>query len=213
MCRLKSVCICCSLFFSAVYPVHAALPLVPLVKLLALHPRHAAPASIVKLSDGITYADISGDGKKGMIVKARRENFNAHGFDVISFYIKSPIIKGNASVWNIVPVFAGKKEMLELTVSGGADCVLHDFRIIKSEHGKGARLIIANREIRESYFEESSVMFEYFSLYKNSEGTVGEPLYYFKKTSESKAKGKYCDVGEAFMKELGLGGYAKRRRR
>lgn len=182
---------CCFLFFSSV------------------RPGHAAPASVVQLSDGVTHTDISGDGQKGMIVKARRENFNAHGFDVISFYIQSPLIVGGSSVWNIVPVFTGNKEMLELTVSGGADCVLHDFRLIKSEPGKGVRLIIANREIRESYFEESSVTFEYYTLNKNSKGAVGDPLYYFKKTNVLKAKGKYCDVGEAFMKELGLGGYGK----
>jgi hypothetical protein len=190
--HLKWVGICCSfLFFSAV------------------RPGHAAPASVVQLSDGVTHADISGDGQKGMIVKARRENFNAHGFDVISFYIQSPLTDGGTSVWNIVPVFTGNKEMFEVTVSGGADCVLHDFRLVKSEPGNGVRLIIANREIRESYFEESSVTFEYYTLNKNNEGEVGVPRYYFEKTSTSKAKGKYCDVGEAFMKELGLSGYGK----
>jgi len=190
--HLKSVGIfCCFLLFSAA------------------HSGHATPASVVQLSDGVTYADFSGDGQKGLIIKARRENFNAHGFDVISFYIQSPPIDGGTSVWNIVPVFTGNKEMLELTVSGGADCVLHDFRLIKSEPGKASRLIIANRKIRESYFEESSVTFEYYTLNKNSEGAVGAPRYYFKKTSTSKAKGKYCDVGDAFMKELGLGAYGK----
>jgi hypothetical protein len=39
----------------------------------------------------------------------------------------------------------------------------------------------------------------------NSEGIAGWPAYYFDHVKSQEAKKRYCDVDDAFDKELGLG--------
>lgn len=55
--------------------------------------------------------------------RAWRENYNAHGFDLITFYMKGDGASTDGA-WNLLPVFGGAgdalKERYELTVSGGA---------------------------------------------------------------------------------------------
>jgi len=45
-------------------------------------------SSVVKFGNGITHVDILGDGTPAMVVADRRENFNAHSFDVVSLYVQ-----------------------------------------------------------------------------------------------------------------------------
>ncbi len=44
-------------------------------------------AKLVKLGNGINSVDFTGDGIPDLVVMGRSDNFNAHGFDVVSFYI------------------------------------------------------------------------------------------------------------------------------
>jgi hypothetical protein len=169
------------------------------------YPENSITGSLVKVKYGITKADLSGQGLNAMIVLARRENFNAHGFDVLTMYIEDSSV--DRFSWHIIPVFRDEKEELEITIGGGADCLLHDFRLLRNTQSHSTQLIIARREMGESYIDEKNVMFEYYELKKNTEKEVGSPLYYFVKIGSIKSKKKYCDVGDAFKKELGLGGY------
>ncbi len=173
---------------------------------------HAAEPRMetVKFSYGITKIDLTGQGQNAMLVLGRRENFNAHGFDVLTIYVVARALPTDRSIWHLVPVFRDEKERLELTASGGADCLLHDFRLLKTPTKDGVRLIVAARELGQSYAEENNVTFEYYVLKKNSEGIAGRPLYYFEKSGSSKAKRKYCDVTAAFKEEFGLNEYMSR---
>jgi hypothetical protein len=109
--------------------------------------------------------------------------------------------------WDVVPVMKKKEEELEVTISGGADCILHDFRLLAGSGKTAASLILADRELIKGYGESETVRFTYFSLGTNSAGVPGVPRYYFKQSRVVKSKTKYCDVGEAFQKELGIGSY------
>jgi hypothetical protein len=51
------------------------------------------PYSVVKLGYGANRVDFNNDGLEDLVVLARRENFNAHGFDIASFFPNSRRIK------------------------------------------------------------------------------------------------------------------------
>ncbi len=166
-------------------------------------------ARLIKLGNGVNSVDFTGDGVPDLIVMGHRDNFNAHDFNVVSFYIYVDDKDMNVKEWDIVPVVTKKDEHLEVTVGGGADCILHDFRLLAGSGKTSASLILADRELKNGYGESETVKFTYFSLETNSEGIPGFPRYYFEQSRVVKSKVKYCDVNEAFQKELGIGSYAK----
>jgi hypothetical protein len=165
--------------------------------------------NIVRLHYGINRVDFNNDGREDLVLVARRGNFNAHSFDVVTFYSNDP--QNEEGHLGIVPMFdKEEKEELTLEVSGGADCVLHDFRLLKPKRGNQAMLIIAARKWSESFYEENTVTFSYFKLERNTLGTPGRPILYFSLSEVRQARAKHCDVNEAFRSELGLDNYAQR---
>jgi hypothetical protein len=166
--------------------------------------------TVVKLNYGTNRVDFNNDGKEDLVVLSRRENFNAHGFDVVSFYSEQPQDGNKPKILGIISIFDKDKEKLTLNISGGADCLLNDFRLLKPKHGNQALLIFATRKMSESYYEENTVTFSYYKLENNSSGDIGYPFLYFKFSEVQQAKKKYRDVNEAFRAELGLGNYMER---
>jgi hypothetical protein len=181
------------------------------VLLVTLSAATTAETAVVALDYGITKIDLTGKGDDAMVVLARRENFNAHGFDVASIYVRTSTTPGAAAVWNIVPVFRDRKERRELTAGGGTDCLLHDFRLLHADTGTALTLVVADRPRGNGYGEKSTVTFERYALKKNADGSPGWPVYYFERTSSSTSKRAHCDVGEALEQELRLGAYMARR--
>jgi len=167
---------------------------------------------VVRLSNGITRIDITGKQSEGMAILANRENFNAHGFDVLSLYIKTIDRESKKPIWSIVPVFDGDRERLQLTIGGGADCFTHDFRLLRDSNKQPLRLIVAERPLGEGYAVADVVTFSAYILRVNKEGETGHPLYYFELIKTFKSRQKYCDVGEAFKMELGLDDYTNKSR-
>jgi hypothetical protein len=104
---------------------------------------------VMQLGYGVTQVDLTGHQLDTMVVLANRENFNADGFDVLSLYMKTPGINNRKPIWSIVPIFdeeMGRKEQLVITVSGCADCCLHDFRLVRIAKDQTPLQIIAARE-------------------------------------------------------------------
>lgn len=169
---------------------------------------YAAPATesarVIPVNNGITALKLQG--QRAMAVRAWRENFNAHGFDVVTLYMQDGGAKPGA--WNIVPVFdhdSARPEHLEIVVSGGADCLLRDFRLVSTADGKSTSLVTATREMGESYADPAKVRFDYYVLTSNDEGSAGRPRMYFEWKKSRVASRPYCDVNEAFRDELHLG--------
>lgn len=173
----------------------------------ALNAAHARQGEVVRVDYGISRMDLTGRRSQGMAILANRENFNAHGFDVLSLYIKASSIPGEPPIWSIVPVFDGEKERLEITVGGGADCYLHDFRLVRMAKDKPLRLIQAHRDLGEGFAEPGKVTFTFYELRHNKSGEIGRPLFFFEQVSTLTTGKKYCDVEEAFKVELGLKDY------
>lgn len=155
-------------------------------------------------SNQIRFGD---NGEAGIVMLGRRENFNAHGFDVLTLYLKPLRTDKDAVDWQLVSVFDGEKEALTLTVGGGADCTLHDFRLVRDGTRGSVSLIVAERDAGSSYADFAPVHFKHYSLRRNNSAEVGRPLYYFELVRNSAAKNSYCDVGEAFFSELGMRPY------
>jgi hypothetical protein len=161
------------------------------------------PVDAAALKNGLNYVDFTGDGVKDLIVVAHRSNFNAHGYDAVSFYTQAALSDGNNSSpeeWHIVPLTYGGQEHLNIRVSGGADCVLHDFRLIAST----GSVILADRDFGQDFGDSQVVTFTYLDLVKNVDGIPGWPVFGFEVKSTSRSHGSYCDVGDAFIKELGV---------
>jgi len=163
---------------------------------------HAEPAmgQVVKLANGATMIDINGLKLQAML--AHRENYNAHSFDIFSLMAKDVVFTGQAATWQAVTFFDGDKEHYQLTSSGGADCLLHDFRLLK--RGKSLTIVQADRELGDSYADKAKVTFSFYELRKNAQYDVGRPLYYFERVRTQTATQSYCDAGEAFSAELKL---------
>jgi len=176
----------------------------------ALYARPAEKLQVVKLTYGPNRIGLPGLNVLCWAILSRRENFNAHGFDIFSLQMKDAGKGPNPTDWMAVTFFNDKEEQLVLTVGGGADCLLHDFRLLKSQSGKTLQLVLADREFNISYVDKDTVVFSFYELKKNTEGLVGRPLFYFQRVRTQTAREKYCDVGEAFKVELGIGNYMVR---
>jgi hypothetical protein len=149
---------------------------------------------VIPVANGINRLQLHG--YDAMIVRAWRENFNAHGFDVVSIFVRDGV--GNrAQSWSIVPIFhphnGDDHEQLHVMAGGGADCRLH-------EH-----LILANRDAGTSYAAAANVRFDYYVLAENTDGSPGHPKLYFEWQKSASARQQYCDVNRAFDRELHLG--------
>ena len=163
----------------------------------------------VKIRNGVNSVDFTGDGISGLVVLGHRENFNAHSFEIATFYISAQSVSGNAKQLDIVPIMGKNKEKFEVAIGGGADCILHDFRLLAGSGKTPAVLILADRDMGKSYIDSEEVTFTYFTLAIRNDGTPGFPPYSFEQTRSIKSKARYCDVTEAFQKELGIGAYAQ----
>lgn len=160
---------------------------------------------VVKIGNGITQVDFTGEGARDLVISGRRENYNAHSFDVVSFYVPDQDDAGKSRQWDIVPIMTKGSEKEQVEVSGGADCVLHDFRLLAGHGKEAAMLILADRDLGASFASAAKVTFTYYSLVRNLDGMPGFPSYAFEQSRVVSAKHAYCDVGEAFDQELGLG--------
>jgi hypothetical protein len=163
----------------------------------------APPTGVLLIQNGPNRLTLAG--KELLAVRGWRENFNAHGFDTVNFYLHAP-----DGTWHLVPVMvpAAKglpAEQAGVGASGGADCQLRDFRLIDARGGKPAQLILADREFGESFADAATLHFDYYELAENTEGVVGDPLYWFRHVKHVDAPKPYCDVNDAFDKELHLG--------
>jgi len=136
----------------------------------------------------------------------------AHGFSVLTLYAERTTSEADSHGFLVVPLFdkdKGKdKEVSEIVSSGTADCMLHDFRLVRTEN-EDVQIILADRDLGKSADEDAKVTFKYFDLQVPATSDSNEPPYFFKLAKTTPAKQTYCDVGEAFQKELGLGPYQK----
>jgi len=163
----------------------------------------------VALRNGANTIDLLGDGTPAEAFVAWRGNYNAHGFSTVAIYLRARSDLGDSLPdWQIVPRFGGPN--VETTgreifaTREGADCTLGDLRIVQ-HRGTSAELIIARRELGNSFADSAATHFDYYKLSQNADGEVGWPPFYFEFVRTVDARRAYCDVNVAFEQELGLG--------
>ncbi len=171
-----------------------------------------ASTSLPQLTSGVTAVDIIGDGSPAIVLLSHRENFNAHSFNLLTLYWIDRPSDGTAPIWQVIPIVSadGSPEQDSALRSGGADCVLQDFRIVNGNHGP-AQLILAKRDFGNSFIDPGPVTFHFYELRDNKQGIPGFPKYYYEESRALRTKRSYCDVGDAFQKELNIGTYGAER--
>jgi hypothetical protein len=179
----------------------------------APHAGSAAPAatasdSVVVLGNGLNAADLLGDGTRAQVFVAHRSNYNAHSGTTATFYVFATSDLSDSRIWQIVPFFGGPRDGTtgneSFRTAEGADCILDDMRLIR-HHGAPAEVVMATRELGQSFADPANVKFLYYRLVRNSDERVGWPTFYFQYDKTIAASRTYCDVNEAFRRELGLG--------
>jgi len=167
--------------------------------------------AIIPLRHGVNEIDdLAGDGRKGIIVDAWRENMNAHGYTVYSVLLPRP---GTVDDWNLVDFETHRKH-----ANGGTQVdslyaqpfederTLDSVRFVKAKlDGVRATLAIsARRDMSnaESYGDKLPVIFEIYRLGRNEEGIPGWPLEYFDLIERFRAKNEYCNSDLALTREL-----------
>ena len=160
--------------------------------------------SVVKLHRGLNNVDLGIARRRVSVVIGHRENFNAHSFDVVTIYLSNG---GPSTGLDIVGFWDKDQEALLLTVAGGADCLLHDFRLLKSARGAAPVVVVADRPLLTSYVDDAPVSFKLYSFREKSDGLPGGPAYWFDLVETKTSKAQYCDVGVALSRELGLEDY------
>jgi hypothetical protein len=170
-----------------------------------------AESAVVRLHDGSNYVDLLGTSESAVVSVADRENFNAHGHHIAVFELRARIYPGDAGSpvrWQVVPFFGGASDSTSgsevFGTTEGADCTLRDLRIIRGPR-RPVTVVIAQREFGRSYADSAPVAFHYFDLHVNSQGQIGYPSYYFVESHVVRSKRAYCDVDDAFDRELALG--------
>lgn len=163
-----------------------------------------SPERAVAVSNGLNTFALQSADDEALAVLAHRENFNAHGFDVLTLYARQASTAGEPAQWQLVPWFDGDQERLNVVRAGGADCLLHDFRLLRATAQAPALLVLADRDLGPSFASPAPVRLRVLALRRNDEGLVGRPVLYFEVVRDFRARKTACDVGDALSAELGL---------
>jgi hypothetical protein len=109
-----------------------------------------AQESFLSIQNGISHIDITGDGKPETLIKAWRENFNAHGFYTIQFLQNEK--NNNLSVIGVESPLENQEIYSFLQTEGGSDCITKDYRILQK--GIASFLIQAIRPLQGVSYSE-----------------------------------------------------------
>jgi hypothetical protein len=159
---------------------------------------------VVPLINGPNQLDLDGDRRMDLVFLAWRDNANAHGFNHITFYRSG----SRAPAWNLVPFFSrdDTSTFTSFETYQGADCVLRDLRILRARNAPASPVVIvvAERRFGETFVSMEPVSFTVYRAALNADGIPGSPAFYFRAAETITSKASYCDVGEAFVSELGI---------
>lgn len=165
-----------------------------------------AKMQVMHLENGPNHLDFDGDGVPDLIFVARRENFNAHGFTLTTFYTDAKLDEDNDSrTWSVVPLFEKYgKENDSFSTFEGADCILRDMVILRASSKLPVTLVTAERPLGRSFVDVQPVTFTVYRLRRNEDGVFGWPAIYFEESRRIQSAKPYCDVDTAMTRELGI---------
>lgn len=188
------------------YLVVLLLPTLPLAGAQTAAPpaRDFRKSTIVEIRNGPNQVDIDADGRTDLVVVAYRENYNAHGFDYVTLYR----LTDEEPAWQLVPFYDkdDKPAMTSFSTNDGADCRLRDLRLVRPApvSSSPVAVIVAERAFGDSFITPGIVTFTVFRAVRNADHDIGAPAFYFRAAETFTSQVPYCDVGEAFEKDLGI---------
>jgi hypothetical protein len=163
---------------------------------------------LIPLRNGPNEIDIDGDGHQDLVFVAWRDNANAHGYELVTFYRGG---NSDDAKWQVVP-FEGMDNGLNgrpfddsFRTSQGADCVLRAMAVVrKPSTREPVTVVVGERDFGQSYADAANVKFIVYRIARNDNGIPGWPAVYFQRDRTIDGKSKHCDVNEAFTSELGI---------
>jgi len=160
---------------------------------------------VLQISEGPNSLELNGAAPTDLILSGWVENYNAHGFHYFTFFVQYPDSEDGRTRWDLVPFVMGDRTDKGLTTSGGADCKLHDLRVLRPRSGpRSVTIVVADRDLGNSYADRERVVFSVYEVGQNSTMTPGRPGIAFYRTRTIVARARYCDVNDAFVAELGI---------
>jgi hypothetical protein len=158
----------------------------------------------IPLRNGPNDIDIDGDGRMDVVFVAARDNANAHGYDLVTFYRRG---NGRGPTWQVVPFDGanGQPDLDSFRTHQGADCRLRGIAVVRKPAPAGGAItvVVGERDFGQSYADTARVTFVVYRVARTDEGTPGSALH-FQAERTIEARSKYCDVNEAFATELGI---------
>jgi len=164
-----------------------------------------AQMEVLSVHEGPNAIELNGASPTDLVVRGWVENYNAHGFHFVTFFIQYPDSEDGRTRWDLVPFVTGERTERGLTTSGGADCRLHDLRVLRPRsRPRAVTIVVADRDLGRSYADSERVVFSVYELRQNLTGTPGTPGIAFYRTRTIVARARYCDVNDAFAAELSV---------
>jgi hypothetical protein len=161
-----------------------------------------ASAAVVPLRNGPNEVDLDGDGRLDMVFVAWRENFNAHGYSVFTFYRSTQV--AGAERWELLPFFGSTGETRDsFKTEEGADCLLADIQVLQSGGARApVMVVIGRRDFGQSFADSAKVTFTVYEMAANPDSAFGWPAKYLQARRTIRSRRTYCDVEDAFRSEL-----------
>ncbi|HEY2987838.1 MAG TPA: hypothetical protein VGL11_08930 [Candidatus Binatia bacterium] len=167
-------------------------------------PEDFSKMSVISLAAGPNEVDLDGDGRNELIFLTRREGVDNRKYNQISFFRATD--KADAK-WQLITLYDSKGAFVADNVrsSEAPDCVLRDFRVLRSSAEKNAPvvIIIGEREFGQGFADTTPVRFVVYRLDKKV--AAGMTTIVLREDRVIQGKEKYCDMEKAFLSELGVG--------
>jgi len=160
---------------------------------------------VLQISEGPNSLELNGAAPIDLVLRGWVENYNAHGFHYFTFFVQYPDSEDGRTRWDLVPFVTGDRMDKGLSTSGGADCKLHDLRVLwPRSDPRSVTIVVADRDLGRSYADTERVVFSVYEVQQNVTGTPGTPGIAFYRTRTIVARARYCDVNDAFAAELSI---------
>jgi hypothetical protein len=148
-----------------------------------------------------TIPNFAGDGRAAQIVLAWRDNGNAHGYDTFTIMVEGR--KGGRN-WNAVGIEHGDRftdSVRDEPFDG--EYMVGSVRFLHAQIGgrRTTLMVMANRQVVNSYVEPALTRIEIFALRKSG-GIPGTTPDYFARIGQRQTSMRYCNAEMALQTEL-----------
>lgn len=166
---------------------------------------------VVQLYNGFNVVDLLGGGSRGQIVVSRREHADGTGYGTALFQVRAPVDVADstsATEWQVIPFFGpdervGGDDLFHSVEAGG--CASADLRVVRVGRASAVQVVVARRALGATATEPTAVRFEFYEMRVNADRVPATPPWFFQRVRGERSRERYCDVNDAFARELGLG--------